>query len=137
MGIPVKISDELVKAAREVAEQANRSVTKQIEYWAELGQAVEHLVALPDLLTLKAYGSDRSNAQKHAAAQAALKRVVTTLARSEDRTAALRLIHRTGKPVYAAMADRVGRVVQVWPDGRRVVGRFVGKDFVADDAASL
>lgn len=133
MGIPVKISDELVEAAKQVAAVANRSVTKQIEHWADLGRAVEHLVAMPDMVALKARVAEPSDASNNAAAHAALDRLATILADSADRSLALKLIHSTGKPVYGALAGREDRVLQVWPDGRRVVGRFVGEEFVTEE----
>jgi len=34
MGMPVKLSDELVREAREEARVVNRSITGQIEHWA-------------------------------------------------------------------------------------------------------
>ncbi len=41
MGAPIKISDELVEAAKEAAAKRFRSVPKQIEYWAHLGRKLE------------------------------------------------------------------------------------------------
>ena len=134
MGTPVKVSDELVQAAKEVAGLASRSINKQIEHWAELGRAVEHLVPMPDLAALKANLADPSNAQKQRAAREALERLVRMLADTADRDAALGLIRDTGKPVYGAAPGREDRVMQVWPDGRKVVGRFVGREFVADES---
>ncbi len=134
MGLPVKISDKLVEAAREVAAKANRSVTKQIEHWAEIGRAVEHLAALPDIVAIKSHLDDPSDAQD-AEARAALERLVGALADYSDRSSAQKLIF-TGKPVYGAVPGRADRVMQVWPDGRRVAGRFVGDEFVVDGLVS-
>jgi hypothetical protein len=39
MGLSVNLSTELIERARIVAKAQHRSVAKQIEYWAELGQA--------------------------------------------------------------------------------------------------
>jgi hypothetical protein len=129
MGVPVKVSDELVEAAREVAGQANRSMTKQIEHWAELGRAVEHLAPMPDLTALKA-GRDPG---KTAEARAALRRLAIALADTEDRAAALRVIRSTAKPTFGAVPGRDDRVRQVWPDGREVIGRIIDQEFVADE----
>lgn len=132
MAIPVKISDTLLQAARSTAEVANRSVTKQIEHWAELGRAVEALLPLPDLASLKGPIADPGSTPKHQAARDALSRLAAALERGSDRVAATALIRNTGKPVYEADANDPGHVVQVHPDGRRVPGRFVGSAFVAD-----
>jgi len=133
MGVPVKVSDELVEAAREVAELANRSMTKQIEHWAQLGRAVEHLAPMADLMTLKAAQVGPPDAEKTREAQAALRRLVTALAETSDRAAALKVIRNTDKPVYGAVPGREDRVMQVWPDERRVVGRIVDQEFVPDE----
>jgi hypothetical protein len=131
MAIPVKISDSLLEAARSTADGANRSLTKQIEHWAELGRAVEALLPLPDLVALKGPMQHPGDAQKNAAARAALARLTAALTKDHDRAPALAIIRSTGKPVYEAAAKGTEGVVQVWPDGSRVTGRFVGGRFVA------
>lgn len=132
MSRPVKVSDELLAAARTTAEKANRSVTKQIEHWAELGRAIEALVALPDQFVLKDAAIDPEPARERAEVRAALGRLVAALAANPDRAVALARIRSTHSPVYGAAPGSTDRVVQVWPDGRRVTGRFVGNEFVAD-----
>lgn len=132
MSIPVKVSDELARAAKQVAQRANRSVTKQIEHWAELGRALEQLAPLRDLMAFKASVTNPSDAKANAEARAALSRLVVALAGVTDRSPALKRIRNTGKPVYGAAPGREDRVMQVWPDDRGVVGRLVGRKFVAD-----
>jgi hypothetical protein len=132
MGSPVKVADELAKAARETAELANRSMAKQIEHWARLGRAVEQLLKTPDVMGLKAYLADPSDAEKVSEARAALQRLARALVERTDRDDARTLISETREPVYEALPGRTDRVAQVRPDGRRIVGRFVGQEFVAD-----
>jgi hypothetical protein len=129
---PVKISDSLLEAARSTAEVANRSVTKQIEHWAELGRAVEALLPLPDLASIKGPMADPGNAQKNKVAREALSRLTAALEQGTKREPAIATIRSTGKPVYEADAEDPARVVQVHPDGTRLAGRFVGGAFVAD-----
>jgi ParD-like antitoxin of type II bacterial toxin-antitoxin system len=130
MAIPVKVSDDLLAAARATAEKANRSVTKQIEYWAELGRAIETLVTPPDQFVLRDAATDRGHGRETAAVRAVLGRLVTALAERSERAPALARIRGTGKPVYGAAPGSTDRVVQVWPDGRKVTGRFIGEEFV-------
>jgi hypothetical protein len=132
MAIPVKVSNELLEAARETAGKANRSVTKQIEYWAELGRAIEHLVPLPQQVALREQAADPDEARRRAAARPLLNRLAAALVEREDRGPAIARIRDTGQPVYGAVEGRDDRVLQVWPDGREVVGRFVGGRFVPD-----
>lgn len=133
MGTPVKVADELAEAAKAMAELANRSMAKQIEHWARLGRAVERLVKTSDVMAFKAHLADPSDPDKVSAARAALDRLVKALTEGTDRDAARALILGTGEPVYEAVPGRRDRVAQVWPDGRKVMGRFVGSDFVADE----
>jgi len=47
MATALKLSDKLVESARPYATAMNRSVTKQIEYWARIGKAAEDNPDLP------------------------------------------------------------------------------------------
>ncbi|WP_374358514.1 ParD-like family protein [Pseudoduganella danionis] len=47
MAVTLKISDDLVELAKLHAAVEQRSVPKQIEYWARLGKAVEDNPELP------------------------------------------------------------------------------------------
>lgn len=132
MGSPVKVADELAQAAKETAELANRSMAKQIEHWARLGRAVEQLVKNSDVMAFKAHLADPSDGEKVLKARAALERLVKALVEQTDRDAARILILETGKPVYEAVLGQPDRVAQVWPDGRKIVGHFVGNEFVAE-----
>jgi len=48
MSQPVKISDELILDARLTAEIAERSIAGQIEFWAQLGRAIEPCSKAPE-----------------------------------------------------------------------------------------
>ena len=47
MAIALKLSDALVESARPYAAAMQRSVPKQIEYWARIGKAAEENPDLP------------------------------------------------------------------------------------------
>ena len=47
MATAIKVSDELVSAAKTYAIAEHRSITKQIEHWARLGKAIEDNPDLP------------------------------------------------------------------------------------------
>jgi len=135
MASPVKVGDELLEEARKTAALANRSIARQIEHWARLGRAVEQLVKTEDVMAFKARIADPTDSAKVAEARAALERLVQALADRTDRDAARRLILETGKPVYEAVPARPDLVVQVWLDGRRIRGRVVEGEFVAEKRA--
>lgn len=129
MGLPVKISDELVAAAQHEAGAAGRSTTKQIEHWAEIGRVVETLLRVPQVLALKRAGADSKSVLAAPEARAAISAVIDTLA-EHDREDILAYVHDTGRPVYAAAPGRAGFVVQVQADGKRILGRMVNRKFV-------
>lgn len=47
MPTALKLSDDLIEMAKPHAAAEHRSVSKQIEYWARLGKAVEDNPSLP------------------------------------------------------------------------------------------
>lgn len=47
MPVALKLSDDLVETARPYATAMQRSVSKQIEYWARIGRAAEENPDLP------------------------------------------------------------------------------------------
>ena len=57
MSQSVKISDELILDARRTAEIAERSIAGQIEFWAQLGRAIEPLLEGSRALALRKAGS--------------------------------------------------------------------------------
>src|SRR4029077_19128155 len=57
MSQPVKISDELLLDARLTAEIAERSIAGQIEFWAQLGRAIEPLLEGSRALALRQAGT--------------------------------------------------------------------------------
>ncbi len=56
---PVKLADELVLDARPAAEIAERSIAGPIEFWAQLGRALETLLRGERALALKPSGAAR------------------------------------------------------------------------------
>jgi hypothetical protein len=130
MGMPVKLSDELVREARDEARIVNRSITGQIEHWAKLGKAVEVMLKMSDIRALK-HGlltSDESSTASGIRSRVldAIHRVVST----SDRNAVRRHIAAAGGPIYESDPDRPGRIVRIAPDGSRTPGRFKGRSFI-------
>jgi len=50
---PVKLSDPLFQAARDAAQDAERSIAGQIEHWARLGRAIESRLSVEEAVRLK------------------------------------------------------------------------------------
>jgi hypothetical protein len=119
MGQPVKLSDTLMLDARLVAEESERSIAGQIEYWARLGRAVDAAVRPSTALKLKR--------RKPTSVSEVLADVDSAAGRA--RSAA----HLAAAPFpqFSAAPGRPGLVLKVDADGTRTIGRFVKRAFVA------
>jgi ParD-like antitoxin of type II bacterial toxin-antitoxin system len=120
MSQPVKISDELILDARLTAEIAERSIAGQIEFWAQLGRAIEPLLEGSRALALQRAGSAVPLSERLASIDSAAgrQRVVDYL---ESRPF----------PHYEPIPSSPGLLVRIDVDGTRTVGRFVGREFQA------
>ena len=122
MSQPVKLSDELVLDARLIAEAAERSIAGQIEYWAQLGRAIEPLLQGAQALALRRAGAARPLSE-------CLEQVDTPSGRS-------RVADYLGAqpfPHFEPAEDRPGLLVRIDADGTRTTGRFVNREFQAVD----
>ncbi len=126
MGMPVKLSDELVKSAREEAANTDRSITGQIEHWAKIGRSVEIVLRHQELQTLK---RSPLKAQLPSGTRHALKAVLERLVAEDDRRALARRL-RTGRTVYQSDPAGSGLTERIEPDGSRTLGRFANRRFV-------
>ena len=124
MGMPVKLSDDLVNDAREEAKAADRSITSQIEHWARLGRQIENLLRHDDVLALKRAGDDTLlPPPTKRVVLAAVRRIASTQA---ELAPAL----TQGRTVYQDAGE--GRIERIEPDGTRTIGRFENRRFIAD-----
>lgn len=129
MGMPVKLSDDLVSAARTEARSADRSITGQIEHWAKLGKAVERFLDGSVVRLLKIDSAGDSGMDPGDDLRTHVLAALERLTVDPDRQAAHRLIAAEAHAIYETDSLR-GGVVRVAPDGSRTPGRFRGKTFV-------
>lgn len=129
MSMPVKLSDDLVRDAREEAKAADRSITSQIEHWARLGRNVENVLRHEDVLSLKR-ASEKDDAlgppPTRRAVLAALRRIASDGPRTE-----LAATLTEGRTVYQAAGE--GRIERIERDGTRTVGRLINRRFTPDE----
>jgi ParD-like antitoxin of type II bacterial toxin-antitoxin system len=117
MSHPVKLSEELVLDARLTAEVAERSIAAQIEFWAQLGRAIEPLLKGDTALALKRTGAARPLSEAIAE--------VGTRAGQERLDGYLQ-----GLPFpHYEPAQEPGWLVRIDRDGTRTTGRFVNRIF--------
>jgi len=126
MGMPVKLSDELVESAREEAANTDRSITGQIEHWAKIGRSVEIVLRHQELQTLK---RSPLKAQLPSGTRHAIQAVLERLVAEDDRRALARRL-RTGRTVYQSDPAGSGLTERIEPDGSRTLGRFANRRFV-------
>lgn len=118
MSQPVKVSDELVLDARLVGEVLKRSIAGQIEFWAQLGRALEPLLDGERVLALQRAGKVRP-------LSACLESVDTP----EGRRRVAEHLGSLPYPHYEAIPGRPGVLVRIEASGKRTRGRFVGRRF--------
>jgi hypothetical protein len=122
MGLPLRISDEIVHQAREEAEISDRSLTSQIEHWVRLGMAVEAVLEHRQIRELKRRGK----------ALLSLKDALAYAESPEGQDEMRAYLAAERQPLYSADPERPGGIVRENPDGTRTRGKFVGRTFVPE-----
>lgn len=131
MSMPVKLSSDLVEAARHESARADRSITAQIEHWARIGRAAEQALPYETLHALKARQAPAADAEDERQRVKLLESIGQFFS-TEDRSAALRKITASGAPTFEAHPSDPERVVRVGSNGERQVGRMIGREFKPD-----
>jgi hypothetical protein len=117
---PIELSDEIVLDARRTGEIAERSVSGQIEFWAQLGRAIEPLL-----------DAARAMALRHAGEARPLSECLASVDTDEGRRRVRTYLDSRAFPHYDAVPGQPGMLVRIDADGTQTVGRFVGREFQA------
>ena len=119
MSQPVKLSNNLVLDARLTGHMAERSIAGQIEFWAQLGRALEPLLQGVQAMALRRMGAAQpiSSALDSVDSPAGHRRVADYLKHQPY-------------PRYEA-DESPGLLVRITADGKRTRGRFVNRQFQA------
>jgi hypothetical protein len=120
MGQPVKLSKDLILDARLTAEIARRSMAGQIEFWAQLGRAVEPLLQGAQVLALQRAGAVKP-----------LSALLESVDSPEGQRRVSEYLKSRPFPHYEAHPRKPGMLIRIEADGRRTVGRFVNRRFKA------
>jgi len=118
MSQPVKLSDDLVLDARLISRTAERSIAGQIEFWAQLGRAIEPLLDGAQVMALRRAGAVRP-----------LSACLESVDSSEGRRRVAEYLADRPFPHYEPASDTPGMLVRIDADGTRTVGRFVNRQF--------
>lgn len=122
MGQPVKLADGLVLDARMAGEVEHRSIAGQIEFWAQLGEALEPLLQGIQVMALMRSKSAQS-----------LSASIASVDSAEGRRRVAEHLRSLPFPHYEPAPGRPGFLVRTEADGTRTVGRFVNRQFTAAD----
>jgi hypothetical protein len=118
MSQPVKLSDVLVLDARLTGEISERSIAGQIEYWANLGRAIEPLLQGTQALAL---------------CKKATARPLSECLDSADSPAGRERLHKyldtLPFPHYEPAPGKPGFLLRIAENGKRTIGRFVDRQF--------
>ena len=118
----VKISDELLRDAREEAKATDRSIASQIEHWVRLGRKAERRLRHDEVVALKRSADDDPLVQS---ILAKLRGITDS-----DRSDLAKELLASG-PVYQSAPG--GGIERIMPDGTRSIGHIVGREFVPDE----
>lgn len=120
MSQPVKLSDALILDARIAGEAQERSIARQVEFWAKLGRCVS------ELLDGRA---QRLLANNHK--RPSLAELVGTIEKPEGQARLKNYLESEPFPHFEAHPTRKGLLIRLDSNGRRTVGKFKNRQFVA------
>ena len=118
MSQPVKLSDVLVLDARVTGKIAERSIAGQIEYWANLGRAIEPLLQGTQALALCKKAAVRP-----------LSECLETVDTPVGRNRLNKYLDTLPFPHYEPAPQKPGFLVRIDESGKRTLGRFVNRKF--------
>lgn len=132
MASPMRLDAALIAAAEREAAIQKRSIPKQIEFWAELGKAVEHVIGMDDVIAIT-QGLKRIALEDLMSSTADPDDVFESL--EAGRASGLLSERVTAAPLYyeaspsrPGLLDRVNRLT-----GKRETGRFVNGEFTVHE----
>jgi len=128
MANPMRLSPELVEAAERESLIRKRSVPKQIEFWATLGKAVQHVIDYSDVIAVT-QGLKKIIVQPVESPTATPSDVFADLERSRESGALAKTV-TTASVYYETSRSRHGMIDRVNSGtGERRAGRFQNGKF--------
>ena len=121
MSQPVELSDELILDACKASEITERTIARQIEYWVQLGRAIETMLNGPQSLAPQRSGAVVSVAECFANVDTA-----------EGRQRVFEYLASKPFPHFESAPDGNGLLIRTEEDGTKTRGRFVDRQFRAE-----
>ncbi len=125
---PIRLDNNLVKEADSVGKLYKRSTPRQIEYWAELGKAVEQSLNADDLIAIR-QGLSLINVLPKDAQAVASADVFADLEQDRDAGDLSRKVS-TAAINYQTSKTRPGMLDQIQVDGTVISGIFKDGVFI-------
>lgn len=126
---PLRLDHKLVAAATAMGNLFKRTTPRQIEYWAELGRAVERELDAETVIALRE-GLAKLRVEPIQSMPVAADDVFANLDAMRD-SGALSASVSSAKLRYQASTAAPGLLEQIHSDGTRVLGRFSKGQFIA------
>lgn len=120
MSQAINLSDEFVDQARAAAQAADRPVAGQIEFWAQLGRAIEPLL-----------DSSPSLAPRRTGGTVSLSQLIATVDSPEGRQRVAEYLKSIRFPHFEAAPGEPALLVRIDADGSHTLGRFRDGKFEA------
>lgn len=127
---PVRLEENLMKAATTAGFTLHRSAAEQVEYWADIGRKVADLVDPNKLLAVKA-GFAKICIEESEAVIIDPDAVFDALDRDRE-SGALSEAISSGNVRYQASTSQAGKLEACYPDGRVETGQFTGGKFIPE-----
>ena len=125
---PLRLDYKLVEAAAAIGLLFKRTTPRQIEYWAELGRAVERELDAETVIALRE-GLAQLRVEPIKSAPISSADVFTHLAAASNSGALTASI--SAAPLrYQASHSAPGFLEQIHPDGKLIVGQFRNGQFI-------
>ena len=118
MNHPVKLSEALVLDARLTGQNVRRSIAGQIEFWANVGRAIEPLLQGTVALALCRAGAARP-----------LSACLESVDLAEGRKRLSKYLASQPYPHYEPAPHSPGLLIRTDANGKRALGRFVNRKF--------
>jgi len=124
---PLRLDEDLVRAAGAAGRLHRRSVPRQIEFWAEIGRAVEKRLSVEDLIAVRE-GLARLVVDRGTSLAAPPAEVFGDIERLREAGALADRVSETPTR-YQSCPGRPGLLERIAGDGSRALGRFQGGEF--------
>jgi hypothetical protein len=128
MASPMRLNAALIAAAEREAAIQKRSIPKQIEFWAELGKAVEHMIGMEDVIAIT-QGLKRIELEDLASSPVNPDDIFEALEQQRSNGNLSQIVSEApvyyeSSPTHPGYLDRVDTI-----RGTRETGRFVNGSF--------